>query len=99
MLLEAVRQSDSPVLLPLLILAIDTGLRASEARSLRRKDLELTWEDGTIVAGRLIVPSSKTEAGRGRCCRPSHASPVRYADVVALSIPRGNARELRVSSS
>ena len=65
-LLEAVRQSDSPVLLPLLILAIDTGLRASEARSLRRKDLELTWEDGTIVAGRLIVPSSKTEAGRGR---------------------------------
>jgi len=65
-LLEAVGQSDSPVLLPLFILTIDTGLRASEARSLRRKDLELTWKDGTILAGRLIVPKSKTEAGKGR---------------------------------
>lgn len=65
-LLKAVGQSDSPALLPLFVLTMDTGLRASEARSLRRKDLELEWKDGAIVAGKLIVPKSKTEAGEGR---------------------------------
>lgn len=65
-LLRAVGRSDSPALLPLFILTIDTGLRASEARSLRRKDLELKWHDGAIESGRLIVSKSKTEAGKGR---------------------------------
>lgn len=65
-LLEAAGRSDSPTLLPLLILTLDTGLRASEARSLRYEDLELQWKDGTIGSGRLIVPKSKTEAGKGR---------------------------------
>lgn len=65
-LLHAIGQSDSPVLLPLFILTMDTGLRASEARSLRRKDLELNWKDGAIESGRLIVAKSKTEAGKGR---------------------------------
>jgi integrase len=65
-LFEAVGRSDSPVLLPLLVLTLDTGLRASEARSLRRKDLELHWKDGAIGSGTLIVPKSKTEAGKGR---------------------------------
>jgi integrase len=65
-LIEWIGRSDSPALLPLFILTVDTGLRASEARSLRRKDLELTWQNGAIVAGRLIVTKSKTEAGRGR---------------------------------
>jgi hypothetical protein len=65
-LLEAVGRSDSPSLLPLFVLTLDTGLRAAEARSLRHKDLELQWKDGAIVSGRLIVPKSKTEAGRGR---------------------------------
>src|SRR5262249_28075618 len=40
-LLEAAGQSDSPALLPLLVLAMDTGLRASEVRALRIMDLEL----------------------------------------------------------
>lgn len=65
-LLDASGKSESPVLLSLFVLTIDTGLRASEARSLRRKDLELTWKDGAIAAGRLIVAKSKTEAGKGR---------------------------------
>jgi integrase len=45
---------------------MDTGLRASEVRSLQVKDLELLWEGGAIVGGRLTVSKSKTEAGRGR---------------------------------
>lgn len=65
-LLEAVGRSDSPALLPLFILTLDTGLRASETRSLRNEDLELEWKNGTIVSGRLIVSKSKTEAGKGR---------------------------------
>jgi integrase len=65
-LLQSVGASDSPALLPLFILTTDTGLRASEARALRRKDLELIWHNGEIVRGKVIVPKSKTEAGRGR---------------------------------
>jgi integrase len=65
-LLATVGQSDSPALLPLFVLGMDTGLRASELRALRHKDLELTWDSGAIVSGRLIVPKSKTEAGVGR---------------------------------
>lgn len=56
----------SPAMLPVFITAIDTGLRASEVRSLRRRDLTLEWAEGVIVAGRLTVPKSKTEAGTGR---------------------------------
>lgn len=65
-LLDAVSRSDSPALLPLFTLTIDTGLRAAEARSLRRKDLEVVWRDGQIESGKLIVSKSKTEAGKGR---------------------------------
>jgi integrase len=65
-LLDAIGGSDSPALLSLFILTTDTGLRASEARALRRKDLELIWKDGAILSGRLIVSKSKTEAGKGR---------------------------------
>ena len=65
-LIEAAGQSDSPALLPLFVLTVDTGLRASEARALRHQDLRLAWKDGAIVSGSLIVPKSKTEAGRGR---------------------------------
>ena len=56
----------SPSLLPLFVLAIDTGLRAAELQSLRRKDLALTIANGTITSGEAIVPKSKTEAGKGR---------------------------------
>lgn len=65
-LLTAVKRSGSPALLPLVILSLDTGLRASEVRSLRHCDLSLEWKDGVIVAGGLTVPKSKTEAGTGR---------------------------------
>lgn len=64
--LNAIAASRSPALLPLFVVAMDTGLRASESRSLRRRDLSLVWENGAIKEGALIVPKSKTEAGTGR---------------------------------
>jgi len=48
------------------VLSLDSGLRASEVRSLRRKDLKLEWREGVIESGELIVPKSKTDAGTGR---------------------------------
>ena len=65
-LLDAISGSRSPALLPLFVLAMDTGLRASELRSLRRRDLSLVWHKATIAEGALVVPKSKTEAGTGR---------------------------------
>ena len=51
-LLDAAKRSRSPALLPLLILSLDRGLRASEVRSLRRRDLKLEWRDGLIRRGK-----------------------------------------------
>jgi integrase len=65
-LLNAVKRSRSPVLLPLFVLSIDSGLRACEVRALRRRDLRLEWKDGSINAGIITVPKSKTDAGTGR---------------------------------
>jgi integrase len=65
-LIDAAANSRSPALLPLLIVSLDSGLRASEVRSLRRKDLKLEWHSGVIEKGELTVPKSKTEAGTGR---------------------------------
>lgn len=65
-LLDAIVASRSPALLPLFILAIDTGVRASELRSLTRRDLSLVWEKGVIQQGALTVSKSKTDAGTGR---------------------------------
>jgi integrase len=59
-------QSLAPSLLPLFVMAIDTGLRAAELKSLQHKDLVLTISQGSIAAGEVVVPKSKTEAGRGR---------------------------------
>jgi integrase len=60
-------QSLAPSLLPLFVMAIDTGLRAAELQSLQHKDLVLTVSDeGIVTSGEVIVPKSKTEAGRGR---------------------------------
>ena len=60
-------QSLAPSLLPLFVMAIDTGLRAAELKSIQQKDLVLTVSaDGSITAGEVVVPKSKTEAGRGR---------------------------------
>jgi integrase len=65
-LLEAIRQSRSPALLPLFVLSMDSGLRASEARALHHRDLNLTWSAGAIESGWLTVSRSKTEGGTGR---------------------------------
>lgn len=65
-LLDAVKRSGSPALLPLFVVSLDTGLRASEVRALRRKDLIATVEKGRINEGELHVPKSKTAAGTGR---------------------------------
>jgi integrase len=65
-LLDAVGQSTSPALYPFFVLTLDAGLRPSETRALRRRDLTLTWRNGAIAEGELIVPRSKTEAGNGR---------------------------------
>jgi integrase len=64
-LLLACGQSLSPSLLPLFTVGIDTGLRASELQSLRRRDVVITWS-GSVASGELVVPKSKTEAGKGR---------------------------------
>jgi integrase len=66
LILTAIRDSRSPALLPLFVLSVDTGLRASELRSLRHRDLGLVWRNGAIEQGWLTVSRSKTEGGTGR---------------------------------
>ena len=65
-LLDAIAQSPSPALYPFFVLTLDSGLRPSETRALRRRDLNLTWRNGTIAEGEIIVGRSKTDAGTGR---------------------------------
>jgi integrase len=65
-LLDAIGQSASPALYPFFVLRLDAGLRPAETRTLRRRDLNLTWRDGAIIDGEIIVGRSKTEAGTGR---------------------------------
>jgi integrase len=64
--IHAAGKSRSPALLPLLVLTIDSGLRAAEIRALRHKDLHLEWKSGVIESGSLTVSKSKTQAGTGR---------------------------------
>lgn len=65
-LIEAAGKSRSPALLPLLVITLDTGLRAAEIRSLRCNDLSLVWKNAVVESGFITVPKSKTEAGTGR---------------------------------
>ncbi len=65
-LLQAIVQRRSPSLLPLFVVSIDSGLRASELRHLHRNDLRLVWTDGMIQSGEITVSRSKTEGGVGR---------------------------------
>jgi len=65
-LLEAIGQSRSPSLYPFFILSLDSGLRPSETRGLRRSNLQIAWRQGAISEGEIIVGRSKTEAGVGR---------------------------------
>jgi integrase len=63
-LISASGNSRSPALLPLFLLSLDTGMRAGEVRALRMHDLHLTWNNGQITIGEVIVVKSKTEAGQ-----------------------------------
>jgi integrase len=63
-LLSAAGASRSPGLLPLLVLSLDSGMRASEVQNLRHKDLQLVWKNGEIAAGAVVVPKSKTRRVR-----------------------------------
>jgi integrase len=83
-LLEKVKRSPSPSLWPAFVLSIDTGLRASELRSLRRRDLEISWREGVIVDGSLRVSRSKTAGGTGRIVPLS----ARVRDVLSLWLSR-----------
>lgn len=65
-IIEAIALGRSPALLPMFMLAIDTGLRADELRNLRHRDLNLNWRGGLIENGWLTVSKSKTDAGTGR---------------------------------
>jgi len=65
-LISAAGKSRSPAFLPLLVVSLDTGMRASEVQSLRRKDLRLAWANDSIVSGEIVVPKSKTAAGTFR---------------------------------
>lgn len=47
-------------------MALDTGLRRSELRCLRRGDLDLVYANGVVSSGFLVVRKSKTKAGTGR---------------------------------
>ena len=88
-LIRASQQSRSPALLPLLILSLDSGLRASEMRSVRRPGLES------------LLATRRNYRGRD-CCRkvqdPSRHWPLYSAnsaslchtDTVVIPLPRGN---------
>jgi integrase len=65
-MLKAIGESRSLALYPFFVVSLDAGLRPSEIRSLRRSNLRLSWRDGMIVEGEVIVGRSKTEAGAGR---------------------------------
>jgi integrase len=65
-LLDAIAESSSPSVYPFFILSLDSGLRPSETRALRRRDLYLVWIQGAIAEGEIIVGRSKTDAGTGR---------------------------------
>lgn len=64
-LLKAVTAVGSPALRPLFIVCLDSGLRASEIRHLRRADVTLEIV-GSRPQGEIVVRRSKTEAGTGR---------------------------------
>ena len=70
--IAAASASRSPALLPLLLISLDTGMRASEVQALRHRDLKLTWENGATLDGEVVVLKSKTAAGTGRMIPLTH---------------------------
>ncbi|HYK17384.1 MAG TPA: site-specific integrase [Bryobacteraceae bacterium] len=60
-----IQKGASPALLPLFIVSIDSALRASEIRGLRRGDVTLIKNENGLE-GEIVVRQSKTDAGTGR---------------------------------
>jgi hypothetical protein len=58
-LIAAASESRSPALLPLLLISLDTGMRASEVQALRHRDLGLAWVKGEITRVRLLFQSAR----------------------------------------
>lgn len=87
-LIEAAGKSRSPALLPLLVITLDTGLRAAEIRSLRCNDLSLVWKNAVVESGFITVPKSKTEAGTGRTIPLSRLPALRSRSAPAVAIFR-----------
>src|SRR5277367_1410080 len=55
-LIAAASASRSPALLPLLLITLDTGMRSSEVRVLRHRDLRLTLANGNVTSSDVVVP-------------------------------------------
>jgi integrase len=70
-LLQAISRSASAALYPFFLLSLDAGLRPSESRALRRKDLMLRWENGAIAEGRNHCVAFE-DGKRDRTGRSSH---------------------------
>ena len=96
-LLDAIAASRSPALLPLFILAIDTGLRASELRSLTRRDLSLVWENGNDPARRAYRPKVQDRRG-DRSFGSSHFPRVRCSESLVLAISERGGGQLCLSA-
>ena len=94
-LMSVIPDCRSPAMLPVFVLAIDSGLRASEVRALRRRDLALEWREGVIVersAAGGEVQNRSGDRSRGSAHAPSSAR----CHAVALAIPRGGTGQLRL---
>ncbi|MGH9486978.1 MAG: tyrosine-type recombinase/integrase [Terriglobales bacterium] len=65
-IIAACGASPTPAILPLFIVAVDTGLRAAELRALRCSDLSAQWAGPEMTTAEVRVGKSKTEAGAGR---------------------------------
>lgn len=65
-IISACAASPNPAMLPLFVLAVDTGLRAGELRVLRWEDLGAHAAGAEMEAPHVRVRKSKTEAGTGR---------------------------------
>jgi integrase len=96
-LLDAIAASRSPALLPLFILAIDTGLRASELRSLTRRDPFSglgKWDDPARRAYRPKVQDRRGDRSFGS----SHFPRVRCSESLVLAISERGGGQLCISA-
>ena len=90
-LLEAIARSPSAALYPFFVMSFDTGLRPAETRALRRRDLNLTWRDGSDRArGNHRRPVQ--DGSRKRALHPAHATRLRCAHALAVARRRSRDR-------